>query len=73
MKAPIVWSLAALVVTVHAYCDGEPDATWRHNGDCSYPNDSSCMQRCVRAGWVCGGCGGFMYGECWCCNNDCAS
>ncbi|EFR01323.1 hypothetical protein MGYG_04330 [Nannizzia gypsea CBS 118893] len=75
MKYTIFLALAALVITVSAKCDGTPDPTWRHSGDC--PNgrqdDGACEARCRGEGFGCGGCGGWLYGDCWCCSNDCVS
>ncbi|KAH6854281.1 hypothetical protein B0I37DRAFT_361559 [Chaetomium sp. MPI-CAGE-AT-0009] len=71
MKAPLIWTIVALAVSVNALCDGTPDDTWRHNGSCDYPNDPDCNARCKADGFGCGGCGGWLYGDCWCCSNDC--
>ena len=72
MKYSIFLTLAATVVTVNALCDGTPDPTWRHYESCSPDNGLlPCNERCQSAGFVCGGCGGFAYDDCWCCNDDC--
>ncbi|KAK4147093.1 uncharacterized protein C8A04DRAFT_24887 [Dichotomopilus funicola] len=74
MKTTLLLTLTALAVTtVHAYCDGTPDSTWWRDGDCSESTDPTCYNRCREAGYGCGGCGGWLYGECWCCSNDCAA
>ncbi|KAH6636841.1 hypothetical protein F5144DRAFT_628833 [Chaetomium tenue] len=66
MKTPLLrtWTLLALAASVHGLCDGTPDETWRHLNSCSYPNDPDCNTRCQAAGFGCGGCGGFIYGDC---------
>jgi hypothetical protein len=73
MKATLIWSVLALAVSVHAYCDGTPDGTWVRMDSCDADDPrGACDERCRAAGQGCGSCGGFLYGECWCYSNDCS-
>jgi len=65
----IITTLAILTTTTTARCDGNADPDWKYLGSCS--GSGPCHEDCKSAGYICGGCGGAFWRECWCCNNSC--